>query len=159
MKDLKSLLKTIPYPLALLTARRGDEINGMPVSWLTQVSSMPPMIQVAVKTVRYTHDMILDTGRFALVFLSEDQKNVIPGFKTGGEDRSKKFEGFAVSQSSAGLPVLDDAVGWLDCRVVSMTRPGDHTLFVAEITDAKLVNEGEPLTCAHFGKDYHYGIS
>ena len=158
MDDLRKLLKSIPYPLALLTACRGDKINAMPVSWMGQVSSDPPMIQVAVKPKRYTHDMIRDTGRFALVFLSKGQQDLIPKFKAKGDDRSKKFEGLKFRETPAGCPILDDAVGWMDCRSVSMTRPGDHTLFVAEITDAKLNSEEETLTLAHFGKDYHYGI-
>ncbi len=158
MNDLNELLKTVPYSLALLTTRRGDEVNAMPVSWMGQVSAEPPLMQIAVKPERYTHDMIRETGIFTLVFLSKEQKDNIPGFKIKGDDRSKKFEGFDVSESSAGLPVLNDAVGWMDCKVVSITRPGDHTLFVGEITDAKVLNEGEALTMAHYGKEYHYGI-
>jgi len=157
MQDTKELLKAIPYPLVLLTARRGDEINGMPLSWIGQVSSEPPLIQIAVKPIRYTHDMIRDTGRFALVFLSKNQKDLVPRFKTKGENRSLKFDGVKLSQSPSGCPVLDEAAGWLDCRVVSMNRPGDHTLFVAEITAGKF-REREALTLTDFGKDYHYGI-
>ena len=157
MKDAKELLKTIPYSLALLTARRGDEINGMPVSWMGQVSSEPPLIQVAIKPIRYTHDMIRDTGKFALVFLSKDQKDLIPRFKSKGENRALKFGGLKLSQSPAGCPVIEESVGWMDCRMVAMMRPGDHTLFVAEITGAKF-NGGQALTLADFGRDYHYGI-
>jgi len=157
MRDAKVLLKTIPYPLALLTTRRGEEINAMPVSWLGQVSSEPPMVQAAVKTVRYSHDMIRESGRFAVVFMAVNQKELIPAFKLESDDRSEKFKGFKVSETPGGCPVLDDTVGWLDCRVVSMTTPGDHTLFVGEITDAKALKEDEVLTSLDWG-DYHYGI-
>jgi len=157
MYDARELLKNIPYPLALLTTRRGDEINAMPISWLTQVSSDPLMVQVAVKTVRYTHDMIRQSGRFAVVFLRKEQKDRIQRFKSKDPDRSKKFEGFKTSETHGGCPVLDDGIGWLDCEVVSMLTPGDHTLFIGEVTGAKLLNRAEPLTCADL-EGYHYGL-
>jgi len=158
MNDRNELLKTIPCALLLLTARRGDEINAMPVSWLGQVSAEPALIQIAVKPERYTHDMIRDTGIFGLVFMDESFKDEIPGFKLKGDDKSQKFADYDISDSPAGLPVLGNAVGWMDCGVVSMVRPGDHTLFVGEITAAKMLKKGDVLTLAHFGKDYHYGI-
>ncbi len=157
MYDARELLKNIPYPLALLTTRRGDEINAMPISWLTQVSSDPLMVQAAVKTVRYTHDMIRYSGHFAVVFLKKDQSDKLQGFKSKDPDRSKKFEGFKTAETPGGLPVLAEGIGWLDCEVVSMLTPGDHTLFIGEITGAKLLNRAEPLTSLDF-KDYHYGL-
>lgn len=157
MYDARELLKNIPYPLALLTTRRGDEINAMPVSWLTQVSSEPPMVQAAVKTVRYTHDMLRQSGRFAVVFLRKDQKDKIQGFKSKDPNRAKKFEGFKTSETPGGCPVLTEGIGWLDCEVVSMITPGDHTLFVGEITDAKLLNRAEPLTSMDY-EGYYYGL-
>lgn len=156
--DTKELLKNIPYALAILTARRGSEKNAMPISWLAQVSSEPPLIMAAVKNIRYSHDMVRESGRFAIVFLDAGQKDLIPKFKDKDANKGRKFEGLAVSDSPGGCPVLDDSLGWLDCKVINSMKPGDHTLFIAEITVAKLIRKGEGLTLAHYGKDYHYGL-
>lgn len=158
MQEAKELLKHIPYCLALLTARRGEEFNAMPVSWMGQVSSEPPLIQVAVKTSRYTYNMIRDTGKFGIVFLDKSQKELVPGFKLKGDDKSKKFASYKIITTPAGLPALDDSLGYCDCSVVTMLTPGDHALFIAEITAAKIIREGESLTLFHYGEDYHYGL-
>ena len=44
----------------------------------------------------------------------------------------------------SGLPVLDNALGNLDCSVVSAHEAGDHTIFVGEVREV-IVDEGAPL--------------
>lgn len=158
MFESGELLKKIPYPLALLTCRLGDVRNGMPISWLTQVSSEPPLIMAAIKTSRYTHDMVKNSGIFAIVFLEATQTDLIGRFKDKSPDKGKKFEGLKVSETPSGCPVLEDSLGWLECKVISSLKPGDHTLFIAQISASKLLKKGEGLTLAHYGKNYHYGI-
>lgn len=158
MSDEKELLGKIPYPLALITACHQDIKNAMPISWVAQVSSKPFLIMAAVKDIRYTHNMIKESGRFALVFLGADQLDLVPKFKDKDPEKARKFAGLKVSETPSGCPVLDDALGWLDCKVISSTKPGDHTLFIAEITASKVLKKGEGLTVAHYGKDYHYGL-
>jgi len=158
MSDAKELLKHIPYPLALLTVRKGDLKNGMPISWVAQVSSDPLLVMAAVKGVRYSHGMVKESGRFALVFLDADQMHLVSKFKDKGPDKDKKFEGLKLGETPSGCPVPEDSLGWLDCKVIDSICPGDHTLFIAEITAAKQIKKGEGLTLKHYGKDYHYGL-
>ncbi len=40
--------------------------------------------------------------------------------------------------------MLDEALAWLDCRVESAYRAGDHTIFVGEVVSAD-TREGTPL--------------
>ena len=158
MSDAKELLKKIPYPLALLTACHKDVKNAMPISWVAQVSSNPYLVMVAVKDVRFSHDMVKESGKFALVFLGTDQMDLVPKFKDKDPEKARKFAGLKVSETPSGCPVPDDALGWIECKVIDSIKPGDHTLFIGEITAAKVLKEGEGLTVAHYGKDYHYGL-
>jgi flavin reductase (DIM6/NTAB) family NADH-FMN oxidoreductase RutF len=43
-----------------------------------------------------------------------------------------------------GAPVLDDALGWLECAVETVQVAGDHTLFVGRVVNAGH-DAGEPL--------------
>jgi flavin reductase (DIM6/NTAB) family NADH-FMN oxidoreductase RutF len=43
-----------------------------------------------------------------------------------------------------GVPVLDEALAWVDCRVHAAYEGGDHTIFVGEVLAAGAC-EGEPL--------------
>ena len=65
------------------------------------------------------------------------------GFKSGKQ--VKKFEGVKYERKVTGAPILIDAIAYLDCKVVSETTAGDHTIFVGEVVDAKICSEEEPL--------------
>jgi flavin reductase (DIM6/NTAB) family NADH-FMN oxidoreductase RutF len=43
---------------------------------------------------------------------------------------------------TSGVPVLADALGWVECRVVATLPSGDHTLVLGEVLEAG-VEEGE----------------
>jgi flavin reductase (DIM6/NTAB) family NADH-FMN oxidoreductase RutF len=53
-----------------------------------------------------------------------------------------------------GAPVLDEATGWLDCRVAAEHPAGDHVLLVAEVVDAGVQHEAKTLTLEETGFRY-----
>ena len=52
---------------------------------------------------------------------------------------------------STGAPIIDEVLGWLECRVEGKILSGDHTLYVAEVIGAGGAAEGEPLTMLESG--------
>ena len=53
-----------------------------------------------------------------------------------------------------GSPILDEATGWLDCRVRSEQPAGDHVLVIAEVVEAGLQHAGKTLTLEETGFRY-----
>jgi flavin reductase (DIM6/NTAB) family NADH-FMN oxidoreductase RutF len=53
-----------------------------------------------------------------------------------------------------GLPVLDAALGALECELVGQVAHGDHTVFVAEVKTAVLHRDGEALELGPTGWQY-----
>ena len=58
--DKKAMYK-LTYGLFILTAREGEKDNGCIVNTVTQVTTEPNRITVAVNKKNYTHDMIRRT--------------------------------------------------------------------------------------------------
>ena len=50
------------------------------------------------------------------------------------------------------MPLLDEALATIECRVVQEAPGGDHTIFVGEVVGAT-INEGKPLL--YFRSGYH----
>jgi len=50
---------------------------------------------------------------------------------------------------------LIDPPAWFDCRVANEVGGGDHTIFVAEVVDAGVRKDAEPLTLRDTG--FFYG--
>ena len=68
--DKKAMFK-LSYGLFVLTAVRDGRDNGCITNTAIQVTSEPNRIAVAVNKANFTHDMIVDTGKFNVSILSE----------------------------------------------------------------------------------------
>jgi len=127
-------LGAMPYGIYVLTACHEKEINGMIASWVSQVSYDPLLIMVAVHTNRYSHQLIDQSGNLALHVLARDQADLLKRFK--GSDPAAKFAGLKWQRGKTGCPILADCIAYFEGRIVDRFRPGNHTLFFAEVVDA-----------------------
>lgn len=141
-------------PVALVTSKFKDKANVMAGAWVTNVSNDPPMIALAVYPARFTHELIVKSGQFALNIpprpLAEKVKKIA---ETSGEDSDKfvanKLTLYEGKQVNA--PLIVECVGHLECGVVNTLRAGNHTLFLAEVVAAsadELAFDGERWTLA-----------
>ena len=96
------------YGIYVLTTFHEQKINGMIASWVSQVSYDPPVVMVAVHPNRYSHQLIRESGCFALHILSRNQRDLLSRFK--GIDPEAKFhsiqwaEGYDRLSNLEGLP-------------------------------------------------------
>jgi flavin reductase (DIM6/NTAB) family NADH-FMN oxidoreductase RutF len=141
--DLIKNMSHMTYGIYVLTTRFKETINGMIVSWVSQVSFDPPLIMAAVHPNRFSHDLLEKSGHFALHILDRDQTDMLARFK--GPDPGAKFSSIAWSEGETGCPILTDCIGCLECRIVRSLAPGNHTLFVGEVVNAIFNSEKDPL--------------
>jgi flavin reductase (DIM6/NTAB) family NADH-FMN oxidoreductase RutF len=148
MVDLKLVWEAIHKVrngVSIVTSYRGDEVNGLTAAWVSQVSQKPPMVMVSVAPPRYTHDMIKETGQYAVNILGEDQIELAKlfGFKSGKQ--INKFKNVEYERKTTGAPIIKNALAYLDCEVDSATTAGDHTIFVGKVVDCEIRSKDEPL--------------
>ncbi|HSP95817.1 MAG TPA: flavin reductase family protein [Candidatus Dormibacteraeota bacterium] len=139
-------LAALTTGIYVLTTRDGAVRHGMSSSWVTQVSGTPPLLVAAVDVGHASHAMIEGSGRFALNVVGGAARHLEDYFYSPASHRADNLATVACDESPAGLPYLRDALASLECRVVDRHRAGDHTLFVAEITDAVVRGADRPLT-------------
>ena len=65
-----------------------------------------------------------------------------------------RFEAAPFTEGELGLPLLDDAVGGVECELVGSLKHGDHTVFVGAVKSARLIADGEALNLASTGWNY-----
>ncbi len=148
------VLPRLTSGIYVLTTRKGEEINGMIATWVSPVSSHPPLIIICVKEERYSHHMIKDSDIFALNILREDQKDLLPIFKSRVKTKADKFKEIPYLIKDTGAPIIKDALAFLECKVVQSLDPGDHTIFLGEVVRAEILQGGPPLTIHHLDKYY-----
>lgn len=84
-----------------------------------------------------------DEGKhFNVNILSQSQEGLAMQLATRAEE---KFAGVQYRLSSAGVPLLEDALATLQCQVEFTRVAGDHLLIVGRVLNFDKVDEGEPL--------------
>lgn len=153
--DKKAFYK-LTYGLFLLTAREEGRDNGCIINTAIQVANDPARISIAVLKGNYTHDMILRTGIFTVSSLSTAAEFALFqrfGMQSGRE--VDKFDGFAdVERGENGLYYLTKGANMtMSAKVTEQVDLGSHTLFIAEVTDAVVLNEEPSCTYAYYQSD------
>ena len=137
-------LGKMTYGIYVLTTSYNDRINGMIASWVTQVSYDPLLIQVAVHPNRYSHNLIEQSGCFALHSIAIEQSDYLNRFK--GSDSQSKFSSIPWSRGQTGCPIIKDCIAFFELKLVEKYAPGNHTLFIGEVVAAGLNSEKKPFT-------------
>jgi flavin reductase (DIM6/NTAB) family NADH-FMN oxidoreductase RutF len=151
----KTILRHFPYGLYAVTVSHDGEDHGMTANWVTQASFEPPMIAVAVENTAKTIGMIRDAHHFAVNLLQQDQRDLAGKLGRSSQQAPQKLKGLKTKPAPvSGTPVLADALGWLECRLLTTVPAGDHTLVLGEVIEAGVERDGEPLTLQGAGFKY-----
>ena len=153
MKNPKAMF-ALSYGLFVLTTRQGEKDNGCIINTAMQVTSEPNRIIITVNKTNYTHDMVLETGRFTLSVLSEQAEFSTFqrfGFQSGRDvDKFDGFQEHAARGDNGILYVTRGTSAWLSCKVVSTLDLGTHTLFLADVEDGDLLSGDPSVTYTYY---------
>ena len=141
--EFRRVLGHWPTGVAVVTARTRDgSPRGLTANAITSVSLDPLLVLVCVALDAETHAAIEATAGFAINMLPAAGERLARRFADDG--REDKFDGLGHRTEVTGAPILEDALGWLDCRLRAAHAGGDHTIFVGEVL-AGDARDGEPL--------------
>ena len=137
--DTKAMFN-ISYGLFVLTANQDGKDNGCIINTVTQVTSDPLQVTIAVNKMNHTHDMIAATGHFTASILSEKADFEI--FKHFGFQSGKtvnKFADFDAVQRTANgtLAVTRGTNAFISADVTQKIDVGTHTIFLAKVVDVE----------------------
>ena len=124
----------------VITTRLGDRINGMTASWVSQVSLSPLLLMVSIAPSRYSHDLIKESRVFAVNVLASDQVDLGKRFGFQSGRQVDKFAGLEYLTATTGSPVLPQACAFFDLKLVDTFPAGDHTLFVGNVVEGKILH-------------------
>jgi flavorubredoxin/flavin reductase (DIM6/NTAB) family NADH-FMN oxidoreductase RutF len=150
--DLDRALGRIAGGLYIITAQKGGLRSAMLASWVSQASFKPIGITIAVAKDRAIEALMQVGDHFVLNVLEENNyshlmRHFLKRFAPGAD----RFEGVKIQPSKLGIPVLTEALAYLECRVVSRMDANDHWIVYATGEEGK-VAKPDALTAAHHRK-------
>ena len=157
--DINTLYK-ISYGLYIVSSKKGERRNGLISTTVFQTTAEPPTVTASINKLSLTHEYIAHSGVFGVSVLSKATPMKFIGtfgFKSGRD--IDKFDGVECTTGSTGAPiVLENAVAYLDAKVINSLDLGTHTLFVGEVVGAETLNDSELMTYAYY-HDVKHGMS
>ncbi len=145
---------TLSYGLFVLSVKDGDKDNGCIINTVTQVTDTPiKIITIAVNKANLTHEMIKKVGTFNISVLSNDAPFDLFkrfGFQSGRD--ANKYEGVDyTARSSDGTTYLTKYTNaYISAKVIDSHDYNTHTVFIAEVTEAKKLNNDTSITYAYY---------
>lgn len=148
----KKAIYNLSYGVFMVSTKAGEVANGCITNTCIQVASNPVRIAISVLNSNYTCDLIKESGIFAVSILDNDctfETIKHFGFQSGRD--VDKFGNITPPTDCNDVPYL----GWQSCAVISgkvveQHDLGTHTLFIAEVVDAKVLSDKEPITYAKY---------
>lgn len=148
----KKAIYNLSYGVFMVSTKAGEVANGCITNTCIQVASNPVRVAISVLNSNYTCDLIKESGIFAVSILDNDctfETIKHFGFQSGRD--VDKFGNITPPTDCNDVPYL----GWQSCAVISgkvveQHDLGTHTLFIAEVVDAKVLSDKEPITYAKY---------
>jgi flavin reductase (DIM6/NTAB) family NADH-FMN oxidoreductase RutF len=147
----RAVLRLFTYGLYVVGVSDDDDANVFTANWLTQVSFDPPLLALSVENGCRSHGIIERGRRFAVSVLETGRRELAGDLGRHSTESSDKLSMVPHGYASNGCPVLDEALGYMACEVESSTPAGDSTVYVARVTEAVSLKDGEPLTMREAG--------
>ena len=145
-------MRAFPSGLAVLTVNVEGERLGLTVGSLVSLSLEPPLVGAAVSRQAAMHALLREAGAFALSLLAADQSAVAQHFARGVLPIAL-WHGVAAREGAGGAPLVEDALGWIECRLDAEHETGDHTFFVGAVTTVERGRVAPPLV--YLDQRYH----
>jgi flavin reductase (DIM6/NTAB) family NADH-FMN oxidoreductase RutF len=169
LDPIAEALEQMPYGLYIIGSRGEDNINGMMADWVMQVSFQPRLILVSLENSSTTLRNIRHSKAFSVNLLDSESKELASKFcqprdasKIQGRSEASshviynKFDGVDYFEGEVtGVPILADAMMWLECVLDQEVASGDHTLTIGRVVSGEVAEyQREPLTQRILGWSY-----
>ncbi|MFH1010112.1 MAG: flavin reductase [bacterium] len=145
-------LWSVTYGLYVVTSHLDGKSNGQIANTVVQVTAEPVRIAVSISKNNFTHGFIAGSGAFGVSVLDENAPMTfigLFGFKSGRD--IDKLSRVSFKGGVTGCPlVTENALSIFDARVFAQVDAGTHTVFLADVVQAEIVQKGNPLTYTYY---------
>ena len=149
--ELRTLFREVPSSVAIVTVDVAGQAAGLTVDSLVPLSLEPPLVGFAVRRHAALHELVRDAGTFAASILASGQEHLAQHFARGVPPIGL-WIGIETTIGELGAPLVEGALGWVECRLASEVDAGDHTFFVGSVESARRGPGREALV--HLRREY-----
>jgi len=144
--DFKEALGKFPLGVSVVTVGFGGIENGLTVSWASPISFEPLQFVISVDKNHYSIEILESTRNFVINVLKKEQTKLAAHFAKRSMSDAEKLDGASTREADSGGIILTDALAYFDCEVIGLHEYGDHKIYIGQVIEAAVLNDGEPMT-------------
>lgn len=137
-----------PIPAVMVSCGTMEESNIITVAWTGILNTNPAMCYISVRSERFSHDIIKESGEFAINLTTRQLAYATDwcGVKSGRDvDKFKEMKLTKEKANIISVPLIKESPVSVECKVKEIVPLGSHDMFVAEIVaidaDEKYIDE------------------
>lgn len=123
--------------VCVVTTEHDGKRYGFTATAVSSVSAEPPRLLVCVNKRGFTHDRILEAGRFCVNVLSESQDQIAMVFAAAVDKATDRFKAGRWGVLETGAPALDGAAAVFDCVLGEVSDQSTHSLMFGDVVSAR----------------------
>ena len=145
-----SALTKLSYGMYVIGTKDNERFCGCIANSLIQITVEPVTIALSINHNNYTNECIKNSKEFSICVLGEKINPLIIGtFGFRSARDFNKFENIKY-ETIEGLPICTDSCAYLICKLINVTETNTHSIFIAEVTESKIIDDDTPMTYAYY---------
>lgn len=140
-QDLRRIGGHFATGVTVVAAEVEGRTCALTVNAFMTVSLDPPLVLVSIGKASRSLACLERAERFGISVLGEEQQELSATFALKDD---AKLARLASLRGGTGVPLVEGAIAYLECRVERRIEAGDHVLFLARV-EAHKARGGRPL--------------
>ena len=152
MNPVEAAFRRLTLGVYVVGVAGDGRADAFTAAWVMQASFDPLLLALSINREHASYRLLHAGGGFVVNLLKQGQLDLARAFGTlSGRDRDKlALVGWRPGRG--GAPILEEALGYFDCRLETSMPAGDHDLVLGRVLEARLLDpEAVPLTYAETG--------
>ena len=134
-RHFRNVLGHFPTGVTVVTGLDASgKPHGITIGSFVSVSLDPPLVGFLPGLSSRSWPLIEQSGSFCVNILAAGQDELCWRFaKEPAEGEDGRFGGVDWKKAPSGSPILPGVIGWIDCRIDSVSYAGDHLFVVGRV--------------------------
>jgi flavin reductase (DIM6/NTAB) family NADH-FMN oxidoreductase RutF len=152
MNQVEAVFRRLTLGVYVVGVAGDGRSDAFTAAWLMQAAFEPLLLALSINRGHASYPLLRAGGSFVVNVLKHEQLDLARAFGTqSGRDRGK-LAGVRWRPGRGGAPILEEALGYFDCRLEASLPAGDHELVLGRVLEARLLDpEAVPLRYAETG--------
>lgn len=144
-ENLKTIMRGLPVPIAIITAQTGNTKRGITISSFTCLSMNPPLISFNIDCKSQFCSFFKSAKNFAIHFPEDEHVAISSRFATSGLSEEEQFADLDYFEDINGIPVFNSIKNVIHCSVFQRIEMGDHNIIIGDVHHVKSTQKSHAL--------------